>query len=70
MQQVGHDALQRECQRLADIRAESSDIVSGVASIASNGYSNLESWLNSMDQSMEGVAQASSPASPPVLSVQ
>ena len=40
------------------------------SSIASNGYSNLENWLNSMDQSMDGVVQASSPASPPVLSVQ
>jgi pectate lyase len=40
------------------------------ASIASNGYSNLENWLNSMDQSMDGVVQASSPTSPPALSVQ
>jgi pectate lyase len=40
------------------------------ASIASNGYSNLENWLNSMDRSMNGVVQASSPASPPDLSVQ
>ena len=40
------------------------------ASIASNGYSNLENWLNSMDQSLAGVVQAGSPASPPALSVQ
>jgi hypothetical protein len=40
------------------------------ASIASNGYSNLENWLNSMDQSIAGVVQAESPASPPALSVQ
>jgi pectate lyase len=40
------------------------------ASIASNGYSNLENWLNSMDQSVDGVVQASSPTSPPALSVQ
>jgi len=40
------------------------------ASIASNGYSNLENWLNSMDQSMDGVVQAASPTSPPALSVQ
>ena len=43
---------------------------SNQASIASNGYSNLENWLNSMDKSMDGVVQASSPASPPALSVQ
>jgi len=43
---------------------------SNQASIASNGYSNLEKWLNSMDKSMDGVVQASSPASPPALSVQ
>ena len=43
---------------------------SNQSSIASNGYSNLENWLNSMDQSMDGVVQASSPASPPSLSVQ
>jgi hypothetical protein len=40
------------------------------ASIASNGYSNLENWLNSMDQSLNGVVQASSSAAPPALSVQ
>ena len=40
------------------------------ASIASNGYSNLENWLNSMDQTLAGVVQAESPASPPALSVQ
>jgi hypothetical protein len=43
---------------------------SNQAAIASNGYSNLENWLNSMDQSMDGVAQAASPTSPPALSVQ
>jgi hypothetical protein len=37
-------------------------------SIASNGYSHLENWLNSMDQSMDGVVQAASPTSPPALS--
>jgi hypothetical protein len=40
------------------------------ASIASNGYSNLENWLNSLDQSVGGVVQALSPATPPALSVQ
>jgi hypothetical protein len=43
---------------------------SNQASIASNGYSNLENWLNSMDKSMNGAVQASSPASPSALSVQ
>ena len=40
---------------------------SNQASIASNGYSNLENWLNSMDQSMNGVVQAASPTSSPAL---
>jgi pectate lyase len=40
------------------------------ASIASNGYSNLENWLNTMDQSMGGVVQALSPAAPLALTVQ
>lgn len=40
------------------------------ASIASNGYSNLENWLNSLDQSLVGVVQELSPAAPPTLSVQ
>jgi hypothetical protein len=39
------------------------------ASIASNGYSNLENWLNSMDQTLAGVVQAESPASPSAMSV-
>jgi hypothetical protein len=43
---------------------------SNQASIASNGYSNLENWLNAMDQTLAGVVQAQSPASPPALSVQ
>jgi hypothetical protein len=40
------------------------------ASIASNGYSNLENWLNSMDRSLGGTTQAESPAAPAALSVQ
>jgi hypothetical protein len=40
------------------------------SAIASNGYSNLENWLNSMDRAMNGVVQAQSPASPAALSVQ
>ena len=43
---------------------------SNQASIASNGYSNLENWLNSMDKSLAGAVQDSNPAAPPVLSVQ
>jgi hypothetical protein len=43
---------------------------SNQSSIASNGYSNLENWLNSMNLSMDGLVQAESPASPPALSVQ
>ncbi|HEU5133725.1 MAG TPA: hypothetical protein VFU13_01155 [Steroidobacteraceae bacterium] len=40
------------------------------ASIASNGYSNLENWLNAMDQSIGGVVQATSPSAPLALTVQ
>jgi pectate lyase len=40
------------------------------SSIASNGYSNLENWLNTMDRSINDGAQASSPSSSPALSVQ
>lgn len=40
------------------------------ASIASNGYSNLENWLNSLDKSVTNSVDASSPSSPPALSVQ
>ena len=41
-------------------------------SLASNGYSNLENWLNSLDRSinLNGVVDAASPAAPPALSVQ
>lgn len=38
-------------------------------SVASNGYTNLENWLHSMDQSMQGVTSSSSPTSPASLSV-
>jgi hypothetical protein len=42
------------------------------ASIASNGYSNLENWLNSLDRSinLNGVVDPASPAASPALSVQ
>jgi hypothetical protein len=43
---------------------------SNQSSIASNGYSNLENWLNTMDKSINGTLQATSPASPSSLSVQ
>jgi hypothetical protein len=36
---------------------------------ASNGYTNVENWLHSMDQSIQGVTQTNSPTSPPALSV-
>jgi pectate lyase len=38
--------------------------------VASNGYTNLENWLNSMDASLGGVIQSTSPTSPPAVSVQ
>jgi len=43
---------------------------SNQASIASNGYSNLENWLNSMDRSLDGAVQAESPAAPAALSAE
>jgi hypothetical protein len=45
---------------------------SSPSAIASNGYSNLENWLNSQDRSinLNGVVDPSSPAASPSLSVQ
>lgn len=43
---------------------------SNQASIASNGYSNLENWLHSLDVGLSGVAVTLSPSSPVSLSVQ
>jgi len=37
--------------------------------VASNGYTNLENWLHSMDQTLQGVISAQSPTAPPSLSV-
>ena len=39
-------------------------------SVASNGYTNLENWLHSMDLNVAGVMTANTPTSPPALSVQ
>jgi hypothetical protein len=38
--------------------------------VASNGYTNLENWLHTLDLNVSGVTSASSPASPATLSVQ
>ena len=38
--------------------------------VASNGYTNLENWLHSLDQSIQGITQSSSAAAPADLSVQ
>jgi hypothetical protein len=38
-------------------------------SVASNGYTNLENWLHSLDQGVQGLSSSSSPTSPPSLSV-
>ncbi len=40
------------------------------ASISSNGYTNLENWLHRQSKLVAGVVDASSPTSPPALSVQ
>jgi hypothetical protein len=39
-------------------------------SVAANGYTNLENWLNTLDQSVGGVLHAGSPAAPLTLQVQ
>jgi len=39
------------------------------STVTSNGYTNLENWLHSMDLNVAGVTSAESPASPPTLSV-
>ncbi len=41
---------------------------SNPSSVASNGYTNLENWLHSMDQTLQGVTAAVSPTSPAALS--
>jgi hypothetical protein len=38
--------------------------------VASNGYTNLENWLHSMDQALSGVVTSTSPTSPALLSAQ
>jgi pectate lyase len=40
------------------------------ATITASGYSNLEVWLHSLDQSIQGVVLANSPAAPQMLAVQ
>ena len=37
--------------------------------VASNGYTNLENWLHSMDASMQGLTQGGSPTAPAQVSV-
>jgi len=37
--------------------------------VASNGYTNLENWLHTMDSSLQGVTSSSSPESPASVSV-
>jgi hypothetical protein len=39
-------------------------------STASNGYTNLENWLHSLDENVQGVTSSVSPTAPPSLSVQ
>lgn len=45
-------------------------IPSNPSTTASNGYTNLENWLHSMDLGLQGVTSTSSPTSPATLSVQ
>jgi hypothetical protein len=42
---------------------------SNPSSRASNGYTNRENWLHSMDLTLQGVTSTASPTSPPSLSV-
>jgi hypothetical protein len=42
---------------------------SNPSSVASNGYTNLENWLHTLDASIQGVTQAESPLAPAILSV-
>jgi hypothetical protein len=43
---------------------------SNPSTVASNGYTNLENWLHSMDLTAQGLTQSDSPAAPASLSVQ
>jgi pectate lyase len=38
------------------------------SSVASNGYTNLENWLNSMDRTVQGITSAESPTAPLTVS--
>jgi hypothetical protein len=42
---------------------------SNPSSVASNGYTNLENWLHTMDSALQGVTSSSSPESPATVSV-
>jgi hypothetical protein len=42
---------------------------SNPSSVASNGYTNLENWLHSMDETAQGLTQSTSPVAPASLSV-
>jgi len=39
------------------------------STVTSNGYTNLENWLHSLDLNVAGIIPAESPASPATLSV-
>jgi|SoiMethySBSTD1v2_1073268.scaffolds.fasta_scaffold124984_3 hypothetical protein len=43
---------------------------SNPSTVASNGYTNLENWLHTMDQSVQGVTSSSSPAAASAVTVQ
>jgi hypothetical protein len=39
------------------------------STVGSNGYTNLENWLHSLDQTVQGNYSTESPTAPPALSV-
>jgi pectate lyase len=43
---------------------------SNANTVASNGYTNLENWLYSLDSAVRGTVQSNSPSAPPSVSVQ
>jgi pectate lyase len=43
---------------------------SSASTVASNGYTNLENWLHSLDAAVCGTVQSTSPSAPPAVSVQ
>ena len=66
-----HHPLQQEYRGLACVCAEPSALTlpANQSTVTASGYTNLELWLQQLDQTLQGVVQAQSPGSPQSLAV-